>query len=77
MLKEINSELNVGNCVSTEENRQFIFNNLLVKLKNVHITEGDKNLVFKIVEGCNYNFELLNDLVKYFLDNPDNSRFLI
>ena len=75
LLKEINSELNVGNCVSTEENRQFIFNNLLVKLKNVHITEGDKNLVFKIVEGCNYNFELLNDLVKYFLDNPDCSQY--
>lgn len=75
LLKEINSELNVGNCVSTEENRQFIFNNLLVKLKNVHITEGDKNLVFKIVEGCNYNFELLNDLVKYFLDNPDCNQY--
>ena len=75
LLKEINSELNVGNCVSTEENRQFIFNNLLVKLKNVHITERDKNLVFKIVEGCNYNFELLNDLVKYFLDNPDCNQY--
>lgn len=75
LLKEINSELNVGNCVSTEENRQFIFNNLLVKLKNVDITEVDKNLVFKIVEGCNYNFELLNDLVKYFLDNPDCNQY--
>ena len=55
--------------------KRIIFNNLLVKLKNVHITEGDKNLVFKIVEGCNYNFELLNDLVKYFLDNPDCSQY--
>ena len=71
LLKEINSELNVGNCVSTESYRNLIFEYLLAKLKDHDISDENKSLVFKIVEGCNYNFELLNNLVKYFLDNPD------
>ena len=71
LLKEINSELNVGNCVSTEIYRNLIFEYLLAKLKDNDISDENKSLVFKIVEGCNYNFELLNILVKYFLDNPD------
>lgn len=71
LLKEINSELNVGNCVSTESYRNLIFEYLLAKLKDNDISDENKSLVFKIVEGCNYNFELLNNLVKYFLDNPD------
>ena len=71
LLKEINSELNVGNCVSTEIYRNLIFEYLLAKLKDNDISDENKSLVFKIVEGCNYNFELLNNLVKYFLDNPD------
>ena len=71
LLKEINSELNVCNCVSTESYRNLIFEYLLSKLKDNNISDDNKSLVFKIVEGCNYNFELLNNLVKYFLDNPD------
>lgn len=71
LLKEINLELNVGNCVSKESYRNHIFEYLLAKLKDNDISDENKSLVFKIVEGCNYNFELLNNLVKYFLDNPD------
>ena len=75
LLKEINSELNVGNCVSTEIYRNLIFEYLLAKLKDNDISDENKSLVFKIVEGCNYNFELLNNLVKYFLDNPDYDQY--
>lgn len=74
LLKEINSELNVGNCVSTKRHRNLIFEYLLTILKDNHITDENKNLVFKIIEGCNYNFELLNDLVRYFLDNLDDGQ---
>ena len=74
LLKKINSELNVGNCVSTKRHRNLIFEYLLTILKDNHITDENKNLVFKIIEGCNYNFELLNDLVRYFLDNLDDGQ---
>jgi hypothetical protein len=75
LLKEIDSELNVGNCVSTKKHRNLIFEYLLTILKDNHITEENKSLVFKIVEGCNYNFDLLNDLVRYFLDNLDDGQY--
>lgn len=74
LLKEINSELNVGNCVSTESYRNLIFEYLLAKLKDNDISDENKSLVFKIVEGCNYNFELINNLVRYFLENLNDGQ---
>ena len=68
-LKIINPELNVGNCVSTEKYLELIFDYILKILMDDEITEDNKKLVFKIVGGCNFNFELLNKLARYFLDN--------
>lgn len=68
-IQRIDSELNVGNCVSTEKYLELIFDYILEILMDDEITEDNKKLVFKIVGGCNFNFELLNKLARYFLDN--------
>ena len=47
---------------------------LLAKLKDNDISDENKSLVFKIVEGCNYNFELINNLVRYFLENLNDGQ---
>ena len=66
-LKEINERLNVGNYLSTEEFLDLICNHILKLLQDEQLDEK-KELISIIIEGCNYDFVLLNKLVRAYKD---------
>ncbi|QKQ44179.1 DUF2971 domain-containing protein [Streptococcus sanguinis] len=66
-LKEINERLNVGNYLSTEEFLDLICNHVLKLLQDEQLDEK-KELISIIIEGCNYDFVLLNKLVRAYKD---------
>lgn len=66
-LKEIDERLNVGNYLSTEEFLDLICNHVLKLLQDEQLDEK-KELISIIIEGCNYDFVLLNKLVRAYKD---------
>ena len=66
-LKEIDERLNVGNYLSTEEFLDLICNHILKLLQDEQLDEK-KELISIIIEGCNYDFVLLNKLVRAYKD---------
>ncbi|RGN68746.1 DUF2971 domain-containing protein [Streptococcus anginosus] len=68
-IREIDESLNVGNYLSTDNHFNKIYNYILDILQGDQLNDKKESISI-IVKGSGYNFTLLSNLVKAYMDKP-------